>query len=91
MRKTAGYTWTEYKTITEIVKELNKTSVLGKMQDYRRNWIQHVQTITPDRLQSIITKLHTKMQEKSLKRLLNARDRNGSTRDPTPRLLDDYF
>jgi hypothetical protein len=39
MRRTAGYTWTDYKTNTEIAKELNITPVLDKMQDYRRNWI----------------------------------------------------
>jgi hypothetical protein len=28
VKKTAGYTWTEHKTNTEIAKELNITSVL---------------------------------------------------------------
>jgi len=41
MRKTAGYTWTDYKANTEIAKELNITSVLKKIQEYRRNWLQH--------------------------------------------------
>jgi hypothetical protein len=35
--KTAGYTWTDYRTDTEIAKELNITPVLDKTQDYRRN------------------------------------------------------
>jgi hypothetical protein len=39
MRKTAGYTWTYYKTYREITKELNITTVLDRKQDYRRNWI----------------------------------------------------
>jgi hypothetical protein len=30
MNQRAGYTWTDYKTNTEIVKELNMTSVLVK-------------------------------------------------------------
>jgi len=34
--KTAGYTWTDYKTNTEIAKELNITPVLDKIQEYRR-------------------------------------------------------
>jgi len=38
-RKTSGYTWTYYKTYTEITKELNITTVLNRKQDYRRNWI----------------------------------------------------
>jgi hypothetical protein len=39
MRKTPAYTWTYYKTYTEITKELNITTVLDRKQDYRRNWI----------------------------------------------------
>jgi uncharacterized membrane protein len=34
--------WLDYKTIIDIAKKLNITLVLDKMQDYRRNWIQHV-------------------------------------------------
>jgi hypothetical protein len=33
-RRTAGYTWTDYKTNREIAKELNITPVLDKIQDY---------------------------------------------------------
>ena len=36
-RKTAGYTWTDYETNTEIEKELNMTPGLDKIQEYRRN------------------------------------------------------
>jgi len=32
----AGYTWTDYKTNTNITKELNITPVLDKIQEYRR-------------------------------------------------------
>ena len=42
MRKTVEYSWTDYKTNTEIVKQLNITSVLDKIQEYRRNWLQHI-------------------------------------------------
>lgn len=41
-RKNAGYTTTDYKTKTEVAKELNKAPVLDKIQDCRRNCIQHV-------------------------------------------------
>jgi hypothetical protein len=41
MRITAGYTWTDHKN-AEIAKELNITPDLDKIQDYKRNWIQHV-------------------------------------------------
>jgi hypothetical protein len=39
MSKTAGWTWADHKTNTEIVKELNITaSFLDKIQKYRRNF-----------------------------------------------------
>jgi hypothetical protein len=45
MRSTAGYTWTDHKTNTEIEKELNITLVLDKIENCRRKWIQHVAKI----------------------------------------------
>jgi hypothetical protein len=36
MSRTTGFSWTDYKTNTEIAKELNKTPVLDKIQEYRR-------------------------------------------------------
>jgi len=43
-RKSAGYTWADYKPNTEIAKESNITQVLEKIkiQDCRRSWTQHV-------------------------------------------------
>jgi uncharacterized membrane-anchored protein YhcB (DUF1043 family) len=38
----ARYTWTDYKTSIETEKELNITPVLDKIQEYRRNWLQHI-------------------------------------------------
>jgi hypothetical protein len=35
MRRTAGYTWTDHKTNTEITKELNITPVLDKNRTIR--------------------------------------------------------
>jgi hypothetical protein len=40
MRRTAGYTWTEYKTNTQIAKELKTTPIRDKLLEYKRNWIQ---------------------------------------------------
>jgi hypothetical protein len=34
MRRTAAYTWTDYKTNTQIVKELKITPVLNKLLEY---------------------------------------------------------
>ena len=43
MRRTAGYTWTDYKTSAQIAKELKIT--LDKLLEYKRSWIQHVNGI----------------------------------------------
>jgi hypothetical protein len=37
MRRTAGYTWTDYKTNTHIAKELKITQILDKLLEYKRN------------------------------------------------------
>jgi ABC-type ATPase involved in cell division len=42
MRKTAGYIWTDYKNNTQSANELNITSILDILVEYKRNWIQHV-------------------------------------------------
>jgi hypothetical protein len=45
MRRTAGYTWTDYKTNTQITKELKIAPILDKLLEYKRNWIQHLRCI----------------------------------------------
>jgi len=47
MRRTAGYTWTDYRTNAQIAKELKITPILDKLLEYERNWIQHVNRIKP--------------------------------------------
>jgi hypothetical protein len=37
MRRTAGYTWTDYKTNSHIANELEITPVLDKLLEYKRN------------------------------------------------------
>jgi hypothetical protein len=54
MRRTAGYTWTDYKTNLHIAKELEITLVLDKLLEYKRNWIQHVKRMARDRLPRIM-------------------------------------
>ena len=34
MRRTAGYTWTDHETNTQIAKELKLTPILDKLQEY---------------------------------------------------------
>jgi hypothetical protein len=67
MRRTAGYTSTDHKTNPEIAKELNITPVLYKIQDYNRNWIQHVNQMPHNRLPRLIKKLHPKRQKEPRK------------------------
>jgi len=45
MRRTAGYTWTDYKSNTQITKELKITPIVDKLLEYKRNWIQHPRCI----------------------------------------------
>jgi hypothetical protein len=42
IRRTAGSTWTDYKTNTQITKELKMTPILDKLLEHKRNWTQHV-------------------------------------------------
>ena len=54
MRRTAGYTWTDYKTNTQITKELKITPILDKLLEYKRNWIQHVNRMPRNRLPRVM-------------------------------------
>ena len=50
MRRTAGYTCTDYKTNAQIAKELKITPILDKLLEYNRSWIQHVNRMPRNRL-----------------------------------------
>jgi hypothetical protein len=54
MRRTAGCTWTDYKTNTQITKELKITPILDKLLEYNRNWIQHVNRMPRNRLPRVM-------------------------------------
>ena len=54
MRRIAGYTWTDYKTNTQIAKELKIIPILDKILEYKRNWIQHVNRMPRNRLPRVI-------------------------------------
>jgi ABC-type ATPase involved in cell division len=72
MRRRVGYNWTDHKTNTETAKELNITPVLDKIQDYKRNWIQHVNRMPRNRLHRLIKTTSQKSEGRPLKRLLDA-------------------
>jgi hypothetical protein len=54
VRITAGYTWTDYKTNTQIAIELKITPVLDRLLEYKRNWIQHVNRMPCNRLPRVM-------------------------------------
>ena len=54
MRRTAGYTPTDYKTNTQIAKGLKITPILDKLLEYKRNWIQHVNRMLRNRLPRVM-------------------------------------
>jgi hypothetical protein len=54
MRRTAGYIWTDYKTNTQIAKELKITPILDKLLEYKRNWIQYIYRMPLNRLPSVM-------------------------------------
>jgi hypothetical protein len=54
MRRTAGYTWTDYKTNTQITKELKITPILDKLLEYKRIWMQDVNRMPRNRLPRVM-------------------------------------
>jgi hypothetical protein len=54
IRRTAGYTRTDYKTNAQIAKELKITQILEKLLEYKRNWIQHVNRMPRNRLPRVM-------------------------------------
>jgi len=74
MRRTAGYTRTDYKTNTQIAKELKITTVLDKLLEYKRNWIQHVNRMLRNGLPRVMkhcSPTGRRNHGKPLKRLLD--------------------
>jgi hypothetical protein len=63
MRRTAGYTWADHKLNTEVAKELNITPVLDKIQNYKRNWIQHINRMRRKILSKLIKETTPKKAE----------------------------
>ena len=48
------YTWTDYKTNTQIAKELKVTHIFDRLPEYKRNWIQHVNRMPRNRLPRVM-------------------------------------
>ena len=43
LRPLAGYTFYDYKTNKSISRELQTDCILDKIDEYRRNWLAHIQ------------------------------------------------
>jgi hypothetical protein len=75
MRKTAGYTLTDYKTNTQIANELKITANLDKLLEYKRNWVQHVNRMPRNTILRRVIKHYSPTGERNqgrpLKRLLD--------------------
>ena len=54
VRRTAGYTWADYETNPQIAKELKITTILDKLLEYKRSWIQHVNRMPRNRLPRVM-------------------------------------
>ena len=50
MRRTAGYTWTDYKTNEQIANELKITPTLDELLEYKRRCVQHIKRMPRNRL-----------------------------------------
>jgi hypothetical protein len=74
MRRTAGYTWADYKTNAQIAKELKITPILDKLLEYKRSWIQHINRMPRNRLPRVMKHYSItgkRNHGRPLKRLLN--------------------
>ena len=93
MRRTAGYTWTDYKTNAKIAKDLKIIPILEKLLEYKRNWTQHVNWMPRNKLPRVMkycSPTGRRNHGRTLKRLLVTWDWNGLTIGPAPwRIYDD--
>jgi hypothetical protein len=56
IRRTAKYTWQDYKTSEVVLPELKITPVVKKIQNYINKWIQRVWRMDGDRQTDTIMK-----------------------------------
>jgi len=74
MRRTAGYIWTDYQTNAQMAKKLKITPILEKLLEYKRNWIQHVNRMSRNRLPRVMKRYSPtgrRNHGRPLKRLLD--------------------
>ena len=82
-----------FNSFAQIAKGLKITPILDKLLEYKRNWIQHVNRMPRNRLPRVMKRYSPsgrRNHDRPLKRLLDVRDRNGSTSGATPgQIYDD--
>jgi len=92
MRRTTGCTWTGYGTNAHIAKELKITPILDILLEYKRSWIQHANRKPGNRLPRVMKRYSPTGRRnygRTLKRLLDTWDRNGSTSGSNANRYDD--
>jgi hypothetical protein len=75
VRRRAKYIWTDYKTNTQIAKKLKIAPIWDKLQEYKRNWIHHVNRMPRSRLPRVMKHYFPtgrRNHGRSLKRFLDA-------------------
>ena len=50
LRPLAGYTLYDHKTNDSVGRELQTECILDKIDEYRRNWLLHLQRMPPNRI-----------------------------------------
>jgi hypothetical protein len=70
VRKTVGYTWTDYKNKCRDSKGIKYNSSFGQNEGLERNWIRNINRMAGNRLPRI-TKLYIRNHGRQLKRLLD--------------------
>ena len=56
MRRTAKYTWQDFKTNENILSELIINQSVKKIRNCRNEWIEHVRRMDRDRLPHLVMK-----------------------------------
>ena len=85
-----GYIWTDYKTNAQIAKELKIAPILDKLLEYKRNWIQHVNRMSRNRLPRVMKHYSPTGRRNHGRPLKDTWDQNRSTSGPTPwQIYDD--
>ena len=54
MTRRVGCTWTDYRTNTQITKELKITPILDKLLEYKRKWVQRIHRMPRNRLPRVM-------------------------------------